>query len=267
MSRICLVAGHGSLPVIFAKRAKAKGDTVIAYGLVGITSKELEGAVDKMRWFEFGDLKKALLFVVTDRIQKVVMLGKVKKDLLFKKVDSLDDEAKKLLGKNIDKRDYSIMQEVAKVLKGIGIEVIDSTTYLEEFLPQKGVLTKRQPTSAELVDIEYGKNIAKELAKFDAGQAVIVKDKTVIALEGIEGTDEVIKRAGSLTKGGFTAVKVARPDQDMRFDVPLVGLDTLKSLIDAGGKVLALEEKKMLLVDKEEIIRLADEKGIAIVVV
>jgi len=266
MARIGLLAGYGSLPMIFAKKAKEKGDTVIAFGMVGIADKELEQAVDKMNWLEVGDMKKALLLVVTDRIQKVVMLGKVNKSIFFNKIDQFDEEAKKLLGKNIDKKDYPLMQQAAKILKGMGIDVIDSTTYLEELLPSKGILTKRQPAKSELEDIEYARDVARLIARFDVGQTVAVKDKTIIALEGAEGTDETIRRAGGLAKNGFTAVKVARPDQDMRFDVPMVGLDTIKMLIDAGGKAFALESRRMFLTDKEEVIKLADKNGVSIIV-
>ena len=267
MARIGLVAGAGGLPSVFAKRARERGDTVIAFGLVGITDKGLESCVDKMHWFEFGNLKKALFLAAMDRIQKIILLGKLNKDLFYKKAEALDTEAKKFLGKNIDKKDYSILNEVTKVLKNVGIEVLDSTTYMEDLLPARGVLTKRSPSGPESDDIEYARTVAKEIARFDVGQTVVVKDKNVIAVEGAEGTDETIKRSGAISKGGFTVVKVSRPDQDMRFDVPLVGIDTLRILIEAGGKVLALEEKKVFLINSEEMVMLADEKDVSIVVV
>jgi len=267
MARIGLVAGSGQLPAVFAKRAKERGDTVIAFGLIGITDKGLEGCVDKMHWLEFGNLKKALLLAAIDRIRKIILLGKVKKDLFYKKPEALDAEAKKFLGKDNDKKDYSILNEATKVLKAVGIEVLDSTTYMEDLLPAKGVLTRRLPSGPESEDIEYARTVARELARFDVGQTVVVKDKNVISVEGAEGTDQTIKRSGELAKSGFTVVKVARPNQDMRFDVPLIGLDTLKIMIAAGGKVLAIEEKRVFLMDKKDMVLLADEKDISIVVV
>ncbi len=267
MARIGLVAGSGDLPSVFAKRAREKGDTVIAFGLVGITDKGLEACVDKMHWFEFGNLKKALFLAAIDRIQKIILLGKLDKGLFYKKAEALDTEAKKFLGKTNDKKDYSILTEATKVLKNVGIEVLDSTTYMDDLLPAKGVLTKRVPSAPEAYDVEYARTVAKELSRFDVGQTVVVKDKNVIAVEGAEGTDETIKRSGVISKGGFTVVKVSRPAQDMRFDVPLVGLDTLKILIEAGGKVLALEEKRVFLINREEMIKLADEKDVSIVVI
>ena len=265
MARIGLVAGYGKLPIIFSKVAKSKGDTVIGLGIKGITSDELEDYVDKMHWVEWGKLQKALLLVATERIKEIIMLGKIGKDMVFKNDKNMDEEAKKILSK--DKKDYTILNGVKDVLAKFGVKVINATEYLSELMPSKGVITKKEPAKNEWDDIEYGKTVAKELAKFDIGQTVIIKDKTVIALEAAEGTDETITRAGSLVKGGFVVVKVARPAQDMRFDVPIVGVDTIESLIKAGGSTLALEEKHTILMDKEEVIRLADQNGIAVAVV
>ena len=267
MARIGLVAGCGKLPIIFSKVAKDKGDTVIAFGLKGVTSPDLEGYVDKLHWLDWGSLQKALFLLATERIKKIIMLGKLKKEIVFDNTADLDEEANKILKKLGDKKDYTILNEVSDMLSKLGVEVIDSTTYLKDLIPTKGTLTKTEPSENERHDIDYAKVIAKELSKFDIGQTVAVKDKTVIAVEAMEGTDEVILRTGTLVKGGFVVVKVARPDQDMRFDVPLVGLDTLKALIKAGGKCLALEENKTLLVDKEELVRTADENGVSIVVI
>lgn len=267
MARIGLVAGYGKLPIIFAKVARDKGDAVIAFGLKGITDAGLESYVDKLHWLEWGSFQKALMLLVKEGIRKLILLGKVKKEIFFKNDEGLDAEAKKILQNLKDRKDYSILNGVAKILSKVGIEVIDSTTYLEDLIPSKGTLTKRGPSEDEWKDVRYGREVAAELSRFDIGQTVVIKDKTVIALEAVEGTDETISRAGSLVKGDFVVVKVARPDQDMRFDVPLVGPDTLKALIKAGGKVLALEEKKTLLIDKDELVKRADENGISIVVI
>ena len=267
MARIGLIAGYGTIPIIFAQKAKEKGDTVIALGLKGVTSGELERHVDKMHWLEWGQFHKALMLVVTERLRKIVLLGKIKKDLLFKDEGKLDDEIKTIINKAGDRKDYAILKQIANVVAKFGIEIIDSTTYLGHLIPQRGILTKRSPTPQESEDIEYGRTVARELARLDIGQTLAVNNKTVIAIEGLEGTDEAIKRAGSLSRIGFVVVKVARPDQDMRFDVPLVGLDTLKVIAEAGGKALALEGGKTLLVDREEMIKLADEKGISIVII
>ncbi len=266
MARIALVAGAGRLPVIFSDMAREKGDTVIAFCLKGVTDKELEKHVHKAHWFEWSELKKALFVLVTERIKSIIMLGKLKKEDLFRKSGSVGEEASKMIVKS-DKKDYSLLNETAKMLGKLGVEVIDSTTYLKEMIPQKGAITKRSPDGTEPEDIKCGREVAKALSGFDIGQTVAVKDKTVIAVEAAEGTDEAISRAGSLVKNGFVVVKVARPNQDMRFDVPLVGLDTVKSLAAAGATALALEAGKMLLIDKEEIIKLAEEKNISIIAI
>ena len=267
MARIGLVAGEGKLPIVFAKVAKEKGDTVIAFGLKGVADENLGVHCAKIHWLEWGSLKKALVLLVTERIGKIVMLGKLNKEILFKNPEKLDDDAKKILEKMGDKKDYALLNEATKFLSKIGVEIIDSTTYLKDLIPQKGTLTQKEPAKNEWEDINYGKAVAKSLSGFDIGQTLIVKDKTVIAVEAMEGTDETIARAGHLVKGGFTVIKVARPDQDMRFDVPLVGLSTLEALINAGGNVLALEAGKTLLMDKEEIIKLADAKNISITII
>ena len=149
----------------------------------------------------------------------------------------------------------------------MGIEIVDPTPYLEELVPSKGVLTKRAPTQSEKDDIDYGREVASDLAKFDIGQTVVIKDKTVIALEAAEGTDDTIKRAGKLIGAGFTVVKMARPDQDARFDIPLVGLDTVKTIAEYRGSVLALQEKKTFLMNRDEAIAFANSHNISIVVV
>ena len=267
MARIGLVAGYGGLPVVFSKIAKEKGDSVVAFGLRGVTDEELSKYVEKVHWLEWGAFHKALLLLAAERLKKIIMLGKIRKDIFFKGDEKLDDKAKELLAKVRDRKDYSILNEVTKVLAKFGVEVVDPIEYLKGLIPSKGVFTKRNPTESEWRDINYGMDVAREIARLDIGQTVVVKDKTVIALEAVEGTDETISRAGTLCKDGFTVVKSARPNQDMRLDVPLVGLKTLDRIIESNGRVLALEAGKTFLMDKEEMIKLADEKDISVVVV
>lgn len=265
--KIGLVAGEGKLPLVFAKLARSKGDTVIGFGLKGVTSPDLEKCVDKLHWVPWGNLQKALLLLATERIKKIIMLGKLRKETLFKDDASIDPEAEKILKKIRDKKDYSILNTVTNVLAKLGVEVIDSTTYLKDLIPSKGVITKRAPTAHEEEDLNYGRVVAEKLASFDIGQTITVKEKTILAVEAAEGTDDTILRTGLLVKGGFVVVKVARPDQDMRFDVPLVGPETIKAMAKTGATALSLESDKTLLLDKEEVIDLADKSNISIVVV
>lgn len=267
MARIGLLAGEGKLPAIFSKIAKSRGDTVIAFALKGVASDELGRHVDKVHWLEWGSLKKAMLLLATERINSVIMLGKLKKEEFFKKEAGLDAEAKKVLDKIKDKKDYAILNEINNVFSKVGIKILNITDYLKDFIPAKGVLTRRAPTAGEDLDIKYGADVAKKLSGFDIGQTITVKDNTVIAVEAMEGTDETILRSGILSGGGFVVVKMARPDQDMRFDVPLVGLETIKAMIKSGAKALALESGKTILIDREDAVRLADDSGISLVII
>jgi len=267
MARIGLVAGSGKLPVIFSDIAKAKGDEVIAFGIKGITDTELEKSAAKMHWLIWGEMKKAMMLLLMERIKKIVLLGKISKEMVFKETDSLDTEAKVVMDKIGDKKDYSILGGVAAALKKVGVEIVDPTAYLKTLVPSKGILTEHEPSEREMDDVKYGIAIARELARRDIGQTIVVKNKTVIAIEAAEGTDETISRAGKLVKDGFTVIKVARPDQDMRFDIPLVGPDTLSSIEKAGGTVLALEANRTFLMEKQELIKRADANDISVVIV
>jgi DUF1009 family protein len=267
MARIGLVAGGGALPILFSRLAKDRGDTVIAFGLKGVTDASLENHVHKLHWLDWGSLQKGLLLLATERIRKIILLGKLNKDLFFKGEERFDGQAKKILDRIGDRKDSVLFDEVAKIFGKLGVEVLDSTIYFQEYIPTKGVLTNRQPTPQEWDDINYGMDVARSLSGFDIGQTVAVKNKTVIAIEAVEGTDETIARAGRLVHGGFSVVKMARPNQDMKFDVPLVGSETLGKVIASGANILALEGLKTLLIDREETVRLANERNISIVVV
>ena len=267
MAKIGIVGGSGRLPIIFSDAARKKGEKVVGIGLKGLTDPALESHVDKFIWIDLGAVQKTIFVVVAERIKKIALLGKLNKDLFFKNNKELDADAKTFAGKLSDMKDYSMLNKAADFLGKFGIQIMDPTLYLQDLLPQKGVMTGRKPSEAESADIEYARSIALELARLDIGQTVAVKSKTVIALEAMEGTDETIARAGGLSKQGFVVVKVARPDQDMRFDVPLVGLETVETLSRAGGTALALEAGRTFLIDREAIVKFADEKNLSIVVV
>ena len=196
MSRIGLLAGSGKLPIVFSKTARAKGDTVIAFALKGVTESPLKEEVDKIHWLDWGDYAKALLLLATERIGKVMMLGKMEKSALIKKEGSLDAASQKLFGLLKDKKDYAILNEVTKALTSMGIEVLDVRVYLKDLIPAKGLLTRSAPTEGERLDIEYGREAALQLSGFDIGQTVAVKDRAVIAVDAMDGTDETIKSAG-----------------------------------------------------------------------
>lgn len=192
------------------------------------------------------------------------MAGQVNLSLLFSKV-KLDEEAQKLLREVDNKTTDALLGSVAEKLAERNITLINSATYLDDFLPEKGILTRISPTASEWADIEFGKKIAKQIAGLDIGQTVIVKNKTILAIEAIEGTDEAVRRASRFGKEGIVVVKVSKPEQDMRFDLPVIGERTIKLLCRLKAKILAIEAKRTLVLEKEKIIRLADNRGICIV--
>ncbi len=266
MERIGLIAGGGEIPVIFAREARKKGVKVIGFAVKGLASPELEGVCSKVHWLGTNQIMKGLLLFAVERIRRIVMLGKIDKSIIYDTVKKDEGELARFK-ETPDKSDYSILDRVTAELKKRGVEVIDSLEYLSGLLPSKGVLAKRHLSAKEKEDVSFGFKIAKEIAQFDIGQTIVIKDKSVIAVEAVEGTDRTIKRAAELGVKEFTVVKVSRPKQDMRWDVPVVGPETLKLIADNGGKVLALEEKRMFLVDKDSCARLADKNDISIVVV
>ncbi|MCP4649351.1 MAG: LpxI family protein [PVC group bacterium] len=266
MEKIGLIAGNGEFPLLFAKGAKAAGISVLAIGIKEETSKELENLVDSIHWISVGQLKTLIDIFKKEEIKKAVMAGQIRHKLLFSDIE-LDEELKTLLLQLKDKKTDTILGAVALRLKQLGIELIDSSTFLKDYLPEKGILTQTKPTEHQWQDVSFGLEIAKTIAGLDIGQSVVVKDKVVLAVEAIEGTDEAISRGNLLCKGGAVAVKVSKPNQDMRFDIPLIGKRTIETLINTKTAVLAIEAGKTLFLDREHVLKLADKHGISIVAV
>ena len=266
MERIGLIAGGGKLPVIFAEEARKKGAKIIGFAIKGMALPELDKACDRIHKFSIGEVKKFIFLLIAERIKKIVMLGKVDKSIIFSNVER-DDEAEQFLKETESKSDYSLLDKLTSELEKRRMQVIDSAGYLADLFPPKGVLTKRELSEKEKEDVLFGFKAAKDIARLDIGQTVVVKDKNIVSVEAMEGTDRTIERASGLCGSGFSVVKVSRPDQDMRWDVPVAGEDTIRLIVKYGGSVLAIEEKKMFLVDRESCIRLADASNISIVVV
>ncbi len=267
MYRIALITGSGKFPLLLARAAKTNGIEVIAIAITSAADREIERIADKVYWVNIGQAKKLIDILLKEQIRYAVMAGKVNKVVIIKQALMLDKEARMLLKKIGDKRDDTILSAIAARLKDFGVTLMDSTFFLKNLMPKKSVLTKRRPNRQELEDIKFGFSIAKNIGLLDIGQSVVVKQKAVIAVEAIEGTDEAIMRAGRLVGKGTVVVKVSKPKQDMRFDVPVVGLETLKALKKAGSSVLAIEAGKVLVLDKESLIKGAGEAGISIVVI
>ncbi|MGA1875889.1 MAG: LpxI family protein [bacterium] len=264
MGSLGLIAGGGQFPILVAEEAKKKGLRVVAVGIHGITSQDLKSHVDKLCWVSLASLSKLIHNLKSEGINRAIMAGQVRHVNIFKEI-RFDLRALRILRKLSNKKADSILRAVAEELEKEGIHILDSTTYLSSLIPLPGVITKRKPTKKEMIDVEFGFQIAKEIAGLDIGQTVVVKDKAVIAIEAMEGTDEAIKRGGQIGGKGTVVVKVSKPNQDMRFDVPVIGLRTLQYLKEAGASVMAIEAGKTLFFDQSAFIGQANTEKIAII--
>jgi len=258
-----LIAGNGSFPLLLAEEAKRRGDHVYAVALKEEADPSIELHADKFTWLSIGQLGKTISFFKENGITEAVMAGQVKHTQLFKNIIP-DLRAAKLLGKVLNKKAESLLSIVIQEFESEGIHFLPSTSYLEHWLCETGVLTKRKPSKDEEADIAFGLPLARTMAGQDIGQTIVVKDKSVIAVEAMEGTDACIRRAGEIAGPGCVVIKVARPRQDLRFDIPVIGSRTLESLKAAGAPVLALETGKTLLLGKDQLLKDADAAKLTI---
>lgn len=265
MKSIGLLAGVGGLPVQFARAARGMGFSVIAIGVVPGVDPELDHVADKTYHISVGQLQEILTTLKNEGVTEITMLGKVTKELMFAGAVALDSRIQKLLGSLTDNSDDTIMLAFVREFAAEGFKILDQTALIRSLMPSPGVLTSRAPTAQERADMDFGFHIAKEMGRLDIGQTVVVKKCAVMAIEAIEGTDSCIRRGGELGRGGVTVAKVAKPSQDLRFDVPTVGLNTLQSMCDAGGTALVIEAGKTLMIDREKVVKMADDHGITIV--
>ncbi len=263
--QIGIIAGMGELPVIIAKDARETGYKVITVALETLASLEMDSVSDEIRWVNPGKFGELIDILKKHQIKEAIMAGKVPKSLLYKSKITPDLRAVKLLFSIKDKSDDAILNAITKELAGEGIEIIDTTKFSPHLLTPVGCLTRKKPDEEQWKDIEFGWKIAREIGKLDIGQTVVIKGKAVMAIEAIEGTDEAILRGGKWAGDGAVVVKVSKPQQDMRMDVPAVGPDTLKSMENVNAKVLALEAHRSMIVDRETVIRVAESAGIVIV--
>ena len=264
MERVGLLAGAGHLPVECAKAAKRLGFEVYAVRLLDESAADLKDCTAECVDISIGHIDAILNYLKEKGIKKVTMLGKVTKELLFSGKVTPDARMMELIMALPDRKDDTIMMMFVRELAKAGMQAFDQTALLRMLMPHRGVLTELAPTKEQQKDMEFGFRIAKELGRLDIGQTVVVKNMAVMALEAIEGTDACIERGGKLANGGAVVVKTAKPEQDNRFDVPTVGKATLEKMIAVGAKALAIEADKTLLVEKEDVLRLAAEHGITI---
>ncbi len=263
---LAIVAGAGKLPVLLAQSAKERGYRVAAFPFAEESIPNLKPHCDAVHRIYLGALGATLKWVKKETVTDVVFVGKFPKVHLLRALYKLDWEAIKFLSKLKNFNDESIQLAVGELLESYGVVVRAQKDFLQELFPEVGVLTKRIPTADEYADIEYGIGVARELARQDIGQTVVVRDRMVVALEGLEGTDETIKRAVALAQKPIVVAKVARPKQDPRFDIPAVGMTTMNAMLGPKpGGILALEAGGTMMVDRDEMIAFADAHNISIV--
>ena len=261
-----LIAGNGKFPFMVVEGARQAGAPMVVAAIREETDPSIEELADRVEWVGIGQLGRMIRFFKDEGVEKAIMAGQVKHVQIFSRAVP-DARMLKVLLRLPRRNTDSLIGAIAAELQSEGIELIDSTYFLQQHLPQTGTLTRRQPDKHERDDIEYGLEIAREIARLDLGQTIVVRAKACVAIEAMEGTDETIRRAGRLVNKRLTVVKIAKPNQDMRFDVPVVGVPTIETMVEAGATCLCITAGKTLMFDRDEMIRLANDRKIAIVAV
>lgn len=264
-SRIGLIAGGTKYPILIAKEAQERKKRIYAVALKGETEEEIEKFVVKVKWIEPGELATLFDFLKEHAISHVIMAGKVSKRLLFQSSVKLDQLAESFFSRLQDRRDLALLKAFSQELERRGFTLIDSRTFVEQYVPARGFLNNVSLSEKEWDDVRFGWAVAKKLSSLDIGLTVVVKQHMIVAVEAMEGTDETIRRAGRLAQAGIIVIKVARPQQDLRFDLPVVGKDTILTLIEVKGRALAIEAEKTLFFDKEEALLLAEKNNISVI--
>jgi UDP-2,3-diacylglucosamine hydrolase len=273
--RVGILAGWGRLPVVVADALKRQGCEVYCLGTIGHADPKLAEVCDDFHWLGMAKFGAAIRYFHRHGVAEVMMVGKIFKVRLFQPwswVRHLPDLrtirmfAPHFLTRRKDCRDDSLLGAIVEEFASEGIRFAPPTDFAPELLVNEGQWTRRGPTAWQQKDIEFGWRMAKEMGRLDIGQSLAVKDQAVLAVEAVKGTDECIRRAGTLCRaGGFTVVKVAKPQQDMRYDVPTIGLGTLETLHAAGGAVLAVEAGRTIFLDQDDVVAYADRHGLVIV--
>jgi len=269
--RIGIIAGHGRFPFLVAEGARRAGHEVVVVGLRGLADPALRLLADRFYWSGVVRLGRWIRIFRRERVDRAIMAGSVRKREMygrFRLLRYLPDWTTIRIWFFVapDRRNDTLLRAAADEMQRKGVPLGNSVEYCPEHMAPEGQMTRRGPSPAQLRDIEFGWRIAKELGRLDIGQSVAVKEQEVIAVEAIEGTDDMIRRAGQLCRsGGWCLIKVAKPEQDMRFDVPTVGVHTIENLHTHGAAVLVVEAGKTLMVDRDQVLAAADRLGIVVV--
>ncbi len=261
-----LIAGNGIFPFLVVEGAKKQGASLAVVAIREETDKSIEEIAEKVIWVGIGQLGKMIKFFKNEGVEKAIMAGQVKHVQIFSGAFP-DLRMAKMLWNLPQRNTDALIGGIADELQKENIELIDSTFFIKDNLAAEGVLSKRKPDKIEFGNIEYGLKVANEIARLDLGQTIVVRAKACVAIEAMEGTDAVIKRAGELAKGRLTVIKVAKPNQDMRFDVPVVGIPTIETMIQSGATCLCITPNKTLIFDRKKMLKLADKNKISVVAV
>jgi hypothetical protein len=267
-----LIAGSGRFPIVFAQAARRQGQRIFCIGIEGMASEELAQNCDEFTTARLARIGRGIRLFRRAGVRRIVLAGKIEKVVLVRPYlfwRVLPDWRTLHMWFRYatrDKKDDTLTLAVIREFERDQLTFDSALNYCSELLVKHGFLTRRKPSPSQWKDINFGWELAKEMGRLDVGQSVAVREMAALAIEAIEGTDNCIRRAGELCrKGGFTVVKVAKPQQDMRFDVPTIGIQTIHTMHEAGAKVLAVESEKTIILDEEAVLRLADQFGIAIV--
>lgn len=261
-----LIAGDGILPVRMAQYAKENGFEVVCISLSRDNVRDLKKYCSKVYSCHPGEVNKIESILKDEQIKQLTFLGKVHKKVLLQ-LHKFDKRAIDLIKDAVRLNDDQVMLMIVQELAKIGVEVLDQTIFIKNLMIPAGVLGKHKPTKEQMDDVNYGFWLAKEMGKIDVGQSVVIKDKMIMAVEAIEGTDSCIKRGAKLAKRGAVIVKVAKPKQDKRFDIPAIGMKTLRTMRCKRASLIAVEANETIIVDQEKVVKYADEHNIVIMAV
>jgi len=264
IKRLGLIAGRGELPVLVARAAKQKGIEIVTIAFTQEIAQRLLPYSKAVYNYGVGQAGKIIRTLKREGVEYVTILGKVDKSIIFNRF-SLDWRALRSIGRIARRTDESLSSIIREELNKDGLQLLDQTFFLQDYLVKEGVLTSREPNQQEWLDIRFGYRLAKEIGRLEIGQTVVVKDGTILAVEAIEGTDEAIKRGCHWSNGNAVVVKVSRPQQDLQLDVPTIGSQTIEIMKAGKATVLALEARKTLIVDPPRVISLANDALISIV--
>ncbi len=265
MPKLGIIAGNRTFPIYVARAAKAQGYEVVAIGFKEETSSSLEQEVDRMHWLTFSQIGQVPDLLKKEGVQEVILAGQIKPERLLQGEGRFEAVVQQLLKLLPDRSGTSAMKMAVHYLEAQGFRVLDSGTFLKDWIPGPGPLTQRVPTQEEQADLAFGLPLARQLSRLGIGQTLVVRRKAVVAVEGMEGTDASIRRAGEVAGVGCVVVKACGPEHDMRFDIPVVGLETIQAMEEARVSVLGVEAKRTLLFQLPQLVAEADRKGMSIV--